>query len=1155
MVNIAKQSTHLPKEYNLDPEGRRGTWDKVYMGYVKGYEDQQHMGRVKLLIPELCGIVSAVGSSDGDNDSNLIIVNYAPPFAGSSPIRDVAAGGTQTSYGMWFRPGIDDAVLCMFVNGDPNRGFWFACLPHVRHSGNPSTPSSGGGVSAGEPSPFAGGAGGGVSRPVAAGTTVPAIVTGAPPDPRLTASQTVAGTAGVPVIAPSTYGSHNSWDVNGISTPGGNRVVMSDQEGDTQIRLQTRNNLQLLLHNESGMIVLMNGTGNARIEIDSDGNVDIFGKGKISMRSEGDLNLHSDADVNINAGAQLNIRSGGDTKLTSNQSMHLLSEQNLFQTSKGDTHRSSNGSMFDTSAQKIHRQSNFGIYDGVNGGDINQRAWGNIRLTASEQISSVSVGDFRIESTEGSFQLLVDQQTNLTSLQGVNIRSSDANVNISSKTDANIKSGAAINIEALADLNLLAINDAVTMQSQNNNVNLHGGPLVVIGPTTSINAGAVPSAGSADDTEVAESSPSAGYPNIALAATPVTVREHVVQDTSSRRGGTTAQRIVTSTSTRSPSAEPSPSRFSTSAGYSGTLTVERDASVTAGFPRGAIEPRTDVPLQVMGFVGAGAVFSTAASNPRIQNAASQGTARSNLPALPSAWLPIINQSAQANGLPPQMLERLIAIESGGNPNAFNSRSGARGPAQILPSTAANPGYGVPPLPADALTDPSRSIPWAASYLAALRRSYDGDLGSALAAYNWGPGNVNRFLQGGGDMPQETRNYLATLLPLVPTPAAVGAGEAAPAGTEPQRFNGVRYESDGGPVYVPEPVPNWIFKSASELSISRVGVQDIKNFEGMRGPNSGDVEGRAFDNVCGGKRMIGYGHVLTEAEISSGDITVGEATVKWADGITEAQAAELFEKDILPAESAVKSVVSSVITQQQFDSLVDLAFNIGVDKFNESEVVRAINSRQYDQVPTEMMAWCVACGLKRAELESRRRFNAMRFSGLMRAESPVRTTRSAAAGGSGGSAGGNCPPGSQPTSPNVATNYPGLNFSGIMNRPGNRDEFAKLSPAILAKGQELAARFGGQLRVTSGYRSQEYNNTLRGAAPNSYHLCGLALDITTNNFAADKSRLTGLARQLNLHVIDVYSTFIHIDTRNLPGLSRVPAASNVQASNPQARPDL
>jgi GH24 family phage-related lysozyme (muramidase)/uncharacterized protein (DUF2345 family) len=815
MVNIAKQSTHLPKEYNLDPEGRRGTWDKVYMGYVKGYEDQQHMGRIKVLIPELCGIVDAVGSSEGDNDRNLIIVNYAPPFAGSSPLRGVAAGGTQTSYGMWFRPGIDDAVLCMFVNGDPNRGFWFACLPHVRHSGNPSTPSNGGSVSAGEPSPFADSAGGSVTRPVAAGTTVPASVTGAPSDPRLATSQTVAGTAGVPVIGPSTYGSHNSWDVNGIATPGGNRMVMSDQEGDTQIRLQTRNNLQLLLHNESGMIVLTNGTGNARIEIDSDGNVDIFGKGKISMRSEGDLNLHSDADVNINAGAQLNIRSGGDTKITSNKNMHLLSEQNLFQTSKGDTHRSSNGSMFDTSAQNMHRHSNFGIYDGVVGGNINLTSrLGNILFTAKEQILAKSGEDFRIESTDGSFQLLANQQIRINSQQQINLRSDLAEVNMFGKSDVNIKSEASINIQAAAELNLLAINDAATMQSQNNNVNLHGGPLVVIGPTSSINAGAVPSAGTAGDTESADASKTAVIPNIALAARPVFVREHVVQDTSNRRGGTTAQRVVTSTSTRTPSAEPSPSRFSTSAGYSGTETVERDPTVTVGFPRGAIEPRPSVPLQVMGFVGG-----------------------------------------------------------------------------------------------------------------------DGD--------------------------------------------------------EPQRFRGTRYNQDGGPVYVPEPVPTTTFKTAAEFSLGSVGLQDIKNFEGMRGPNSGDVEGRSFDNVCGGKRMIGYGHVLTEDEISSGEITVGDDKVTWADGITESQASELLKQDLSAVESAVKSAVTGMITQQQFDSLVDFAFNIGVDKFNNSEVVSMINSKQYDLIPTEMMSWCVACGFKRAELESRRRANALRFAGLVRSESAVR----------------------------------------------------------------------------------------------------------------------------------------------------------------------
>lgn len=144
--------------------------------------------------------------------------------------------------------------------------------------------------------------------------------------------------------------------------------------------------------------------------------------------------------------------------------------------------------------------------------------------------------------------------------------------------------------------------------------------------------------------------------------------------------------------------------------------------------------------------------------------------------LPAAWVPVIRQAARDNDLPPELLAGLVALESGGRADAV-SRAGAVGPAQILPATARDPGLpGVEPLPQDALTDPARAIPWAARYLAGLRDRFGGDLGRALAAYNAGMGRVQQSERAGRELPDETRRYLATLLPL----AGALAGPALPA---------------------------------------------------------------------------------------------------------------------------------------------------------------------------------------------------------------------------------------------------------------------------------------------------------------------------------------------------------------------------------------
>lgn len=123
------------------------------------------------------------------------------------------------------------------------------------------------------------------------------------------------------------------------------------------------------------------------------------------------------------------------------------------------------------------------------------------------------------------------------------------------------------------------------------------------------------------------------------------------------------------------------------------------------------------------------------------------------------YLAAIRTAERANGLPADLLVRVLDQESRYRPDIIDgrvsSRVGARGIAQVMPLTARDPGYGVPPL-SDPL-DPFKAIPWAAQYLAALKRRF-GNWPQALAAYNFGPGNV----LAGKAWPTETRNYVAQI---------------------------------------------------------------------------------------------------------------------------------------------------------------------------------------------------------------------------------------------------------------------------------------------------------------------------------------------------------------------------------------------------------
>ena len=109
----------------------------------------------------------------------------------------------------------------------------------------------------------------------------------------------------------------------------------------------------------------------------------------------------------------------------------------------------------------------------------------------------------------------------------------------------------------------------------------------------------------------------------------------------------------------------------------------------------------------------------------------------------------ITAAAQANGLDPALLAGLIKQESGFNPSA-GSPAGARGLAQLMPGTAA--GLGV-----TNVLDPVQSINGGAKYLKQQLDAFGGDTARALAAYNAGPGAVQRF---GGIPPYaETQNYV------------------------------------------------------------------------------------------------------------------------------------------------------------------------------------------------------------------------------------------------------------------------------------------------------------------------------------------------------------------------------------------------------------
>ncbi|MBA7989465.1 transglycosylase SLT domain-containing protein (plasmid) [Enterobacter asburiae] len=129
------------------------------------------------------------------------------------------------------------------------------------------------------------------------------------------------------------------------------------------------------------------------------------------------------------------------------------------------------------------------------------------------------------------------------------------------------------------------------------------------------------------------------------------------------------------------------------------------------------------------------------------------------------WMqPMLTNLEQLYRLPEGLLRSVAITESGGNQFAV-SGAGAKGLFQFMDGTARDMG-----LRGNDVFDPEKSAQAAAKYLSQLLRQNGGDLSKALASYNWGIGNVQRY--GMGLMPQETRNYIPKVMSNMPTSAPV-----------------------------------------------------------------------------------------------------------------------------------------------------------------------------------------------------------------------------------------------------------------------------------------------------------------------------------------------------------------------------------------------
>lgn len=136
---------------------------------------------------------------------------------------------------------------------------------------------------------------------------------------------------------------------------------------------------------------------------------------------------------------------------------------------------------------------------------------------------------------------------------------------------------------------------------------------------------------------------------------------------------------------------------------------------------------------------------------------------------------------------------------------------------------------------------------------------------------------------------------------------------------------------------------------------------------------GEYEGRRSQAYrdSGGELTIGIGHLLTLSERKSGKIIINGQAVKYKDGLNDTQINDLFRQDIKYHEKAINDSVNVSLSDGQYGALVSFSYNVGINAFRKSTLLKKLNSGDYAAVPSQLKRWVYDNGKKVRGLVNRR----------------------------------------------------------------------------------------------------------------------------------------------------------------------------------------
>lgn len=322
---------------------------EAVIGVVKDNIDPVRMGRVRVYLADFSG-------TNPDDSNNWVTVSYLSPFYGLTPSTSSGEGhgdfvGNPHSYGMWASaPDIGTKVVCIFINGDINYGYYIGCIPEPEAlhmvpaigASDKIVPNEG------EADSY----GGAPRLPVTNINTNNSglnnssdfLNQGKPVHSTVAASLNTQGLIRDPVrgVIGSTSQRESPSRVFGISTPGrpvyeggftdqtiassgdaspeqlkvvarrgGHSLVMDDGDlagRDQLTRLRTSTGHQILMHDTAQTLFIIHANGQSWIELGKEGTIDMYSTNSVNIRTQGDLNFHADRNINMHAAKQFNLQ-------------------------------------------------------------------------------------------------------------------------------------------------------------------------------------------------------------------------------------------------------------------------------------------------------------------------------------------------------------------------------------------------------------------------------------------------------------------------------------------------------------------------------------------------------------------------------------------------------------------------------------------------------------------------------------------------------------------------------------------------------------------------------------------------------------------------------------------------------------------------------